>query len=125
MNNKFKILIVGCAFLSIASLCSANQAPPVPVAEKVIVFDDAPVANVSLNLALCDFSLKCDQQLIERDAVTYVELIAVVTDRASVGQALTSAEPRTCSRLTAPLAKHSTVAELRQPKAGKEPAARM
>lgn len=94
--NKIKILILGFAAISAASLCSAiAAAPPPPVAEKVISFD-APAPSVSFDLAVCDVEYLKMPIAIDREAVSYVARESSTAGRSAVTYAKVSAHGRTC-----------------------------
>jgi hypothetical protein len=94
--NKIKILILGFASISAASLCSAIAAAPPPVAEKVISFD-APTPAVSLELAVCDFDALHVALPVDREAVKYDVRQLVADGRTTPSDAKASARARTCS----------------------------
>ncbi len=96
--NKIKILILGFAAISAASLCSAGyQAPPAAVAAEKVISFDAPAPAVSLELAVCDFDALQVAVVLDREAVNYDVRQLVATGRTTPSEAKTSAWARTCS----------------------------
>lgn len=95
--NKIKILLVGFATISAASLCMAiAAAPPPPVAEKVISFDSAVADLKSFDVAVCDVEYLKLPIALEREDVSYVASESSTVGRSAATYAKVSAHGRMC-----------------------------
>lgn len=95
--NKIRIILVGLAAISAASLCSAIAAAPPPVvAEKVIGFDAAVGQLPSLEFAVRDFEMVSVPIAIEREAVSYAVRQSSIAAGRTGAHATRSASARTC-----------------------------
>ncbi len=93
--NKIKILILGFAAISAASLCSAYQAPPASVPIEKVVSFDTPAPSVSFDVAVCDIEYLKMSIAIEREAVSYAVRQSSTAGR-DAEHAKVSAHGRTC-----------------------------
>lgn len=100
MRNKIRILIVGLAAISAASLSVAvAAAPPLPVTtEKVITFDAVVDHLPAFDIALCDIEALEVQMTIEREAVNHAVPEPSIAGRSAVTHAKVSAHGRMCGR---------------------------
>lgn len=97
--NKIRILIVGLAAISGASLCSALEiSPPREVisAEKVVALDAVVDHLPALNVAVCDFEAFKMVAAIEREAVSYAVSEPSIAGRSAVTYGKVSAHGRMC-----------------------------